>query len=160
LLPARVRVVAVTAFFYYDLGCGRGCRGWSGGNRRRRLLAAVERHNQACQGECGKQRVRVLLHVVDLLSVAIANSRCVAVERVRAPNCPGNGCGRMAIGLLSVCREVETEMIIVLLVVLLLVFGGGGGYYGYHQWGMGGGLGILLLVLVLLFLFGRGRINI
>ena len=44
-----------------------------------------------------------------------------------------------------------------LIILLLLVFGGGGGYYGYSQWGPGGGLGIfgtVLLVAVVVYMFG------
>ena len=46
------------------------------------------------------------------------------------------------------------------IIVLLLVFGGGGGYYGYSQWGAGGGLGIfgtVLLVAVVVYMFGGLR---
>jgi hypothetical protein len=49
---------------------------------------------------------------------------------------------------------------LLLIIVLLLVFGGGGGYYGYSQWGAGGGLGIfgtVLLVAVVVYLFGGVR---
>jgi hypothetical protein len=49
---------------------------------------------------------------------------------------------------------------LLLIIVLLLVFGGGGGYYGYSQWGAGGGLGIfgtVLLVAVVVYMFGGLR---
>ena len=49
---------------------------------------------------------------------------------------------------------------LLLIIVLLLLFGGGGGYYGYSQWGAGGGLGIfgtVLLVAVVVYLFGGLR---
>ena len=49
---------------------------------------------------------------------------------------------------------------LLLIIVLLLVFGGGGGYYGYSQWGAGGGLGIfgtVLLVAVVMYMFGGLR---
>jgi hypothetical protein len=49
---------------------------------------------------------------------------------------------------------------LLLIILLLLVFGGGGGYYGYSQWGPGGGLGIfgtVLLVAVIVYLFGGLR---
>lgn len=46
------------------------------------------------------------------------------------------------------------DLLIVFLVILLL-FGGG---FGYHQWGVGGGVSIgmvLLIVLIIYVLFGR-----
>ena len=49
---------------------------------------------------------------------------------------------------------------LLLIILLLLVFGGGGGYYGYSQWGPGGGLGIfgtVLLVAVVVYLVGGVR---
>ena len=49
---------------------------------------------------------------------------------------------------------------LLLIILLLLVFGGGGGYYGYSQWGAGGGLGIfgiVLLVAVVVYMFGGLR---
>jgi hypothetical protein len=49
---------------------------------------------------------------------------------------------------------------LLLIILLLLVFGGGGGYYGYSQWGPGGGLGIfgtVLLVTVVVYLVGGVR---
>jgi hypothetical protein len=49
---------------------------------------------------------------------------------------------------------------LLLIILLLLVFGGGGGYYGYSQWGAGGGLGIfgtVLLVAVVMYMFGGLR---
>jgi hypothetical protein len=49
---------------------------------------------------------------------------------------------------------------LLLIIVLLLLFGGGGGYYGYSQWGAGGGLGIfgtVLLVTVVVYMFGGLR---
>ena len=49
---------------------------------------------------------------------------------------------------------------LLLIILLVLVFGGGGGYYGYSQWGSGGGLGIfgtVLLVAVVVYLFGGLR---
>ena len=49
---------------------------------------------------------------------------------------------------------------LLLIILLLVVFGGGGGYYGYSQWGAGGGLGIfgtILLVTVVVYLFGGLR---
>ena len=49
---------------------------------------------------------------------------------------------------------------LLLIIVLVLLFGGGGGYYGYSQWGAGGGLGIfgtVLLVAALVYLFGGLR---
>jgi hypothetical protein len=49
---------------------------------------------------------------------------------------------------------------LLLIILLLLVFGGGGGYYGYSQWGTGGGLGIfgtVLLVAVVVYMFGGLR---
>jgi hypothetical protein len=66
---------------------------------------------------------------------------------------------RVAFNVLHLSAQVRRPMLI-LLIILLIVFGGGGGYYGYHQWGPGGGLGIVLLVLLVLFLFGRGRNSI
>lgn len=47
-----------------------------------------------------------------------------------------------------------------LLIILLLLVFGGGGYYGYSQWGAGGGLGIfgtVLLVTVVVYMFGGLR---
>ena len=44
--------------------------------------------------------------------------------------------------------------------MLVLLFGGGGGYYGYSQWGAGGGLGIfgtVLLVALVVYMFGGLR---
>ena len=49
---------------------------------------------------------------------------------------------------------------LLIIILLLLVFGGGGGYYGYSQWGAGGGLGIfgtVLLVAVVVYMFGGLR---
>jgi hypothetical protein len=49
---------------------------------------------------------------------------------------------------------------LLLIIVLVLLFGGGGGYYGYSQWGPGGGLGIggtILVVAVVVYLFGGLR---
>ena len=49
---------------------------------------------------------------------------------------------------------------LLLIIVLVLLFGGGGGYYGYSQWGAGGGLGIfgtVLLVTVVVYMFGGLR---
>ena len=49
---------------------------------------------------------------------------------------------------------------LLLIIVLVLLFGGGGGYYGYSQWGAGGGLGIfgtVLLVAVVVYMFGGLR---
>ena len=49
---------------------------------------------------------------------------------------------------------------LLLIILLLLVFGGGGGYYGYSQWGAGGGLGVfgtVLLVAVVVYMFGGLR---
>ena len=49
---------------------------------------------------------------------------------------------------------------LLLIILLLLVFGGGGGYYGYSQWGAGGGLGIVgtvRLVAVVVYMFGGLR---
>lgn len=46
------------------------------------------------------------------------------------------------------------------ILLLVLVFGGGGGYYGYSQWGTGGGLGIfgtVLLVALAVYMFGGLR---
>ena len=51
---------------------------------------------------------------------------------------------------------------LLLMVLLVLLFAGGGGYYGYSQWGPGGGLGIagtVLLVMVVLYLFGGLRFH-
>ena len=48
------------------------------------------------------------------------------------------------------------------IILLVLLFGGGGGYYGYSQWGAGGGLGVLgtvLLVTVVVYLFGGMRFS-
>jgi len=47
-----------------------------------------------------------------------------------------------------------------LFIIVLLLVCGGGGYYGYSQWGAGGGLGIfgtVLLVTVVVYLFGGLR---
>jgi hypothetical protein len=49
---------------------------------------------------------------------------------------------------------------LLLIIVLVLLFGGGGGYYGYSQWGAGGGLGIfgtVLLVALVMYMFGGLR---
>ena len=49
---------------------------------------------------------------------------------------------------------------LLLIIVLVLLFGGGGGYYGFSQWGAGGGLGIfgtVLLVAVVVYMFGGLR---
>jgi hypothetical protein len=46
---------------------------------------------------------------------------------------------------------------LILLIILLLLFGGGGGYYGWSNYGPGGGIGIFLVVLLVLYLLGRGR---
>src|SRR5688572_24608776 len=74
------------------------------------------------------------------------------------------GCSRVH-GESMVVRHVlhpmwrACRMLLLLVVLLLLVFAGGGGYYGYNQWGLGGGVGILLLVIVLFLLFGRGHFS-
>jgi hypothetical protein len=49
---------------------------------------------------------------------------------------------------------------LLLIILLVLLFGGGGGYYGYSQWGAGGGLGVfgtVLLVAVVVYLAGGLR---
>jgi hypothetical protein len=49
---------------------------------------------------------------------------------------------------------------LLIIILLLLVFGVGGGYYGYNQWGTGGGLGIfglVLLIALILYLTGNLR---
>lgn len=49
-----------------------------------------------------------------------------------------------------------------LIILLVLLFGGGGGYYGYSQWGPGGGLGVfgtVLLVMAVVYLFGGLRFS-
>ena len=49
---------------------------------------------------------------------------------------------------------------LLIIILLLLVFGGGGGYYGYSQWGAGGGLGVfgtVLIVAVVVYMFGGLR---
>ncbi len=46
---------------------------------------------------------------------------------------------------------------LLLIIILVLLFAGGGGYYGYSQWGPGGGLGIVgtvLLIVLILYLVG------
>jgi hypothetical protein len=51
-------------------------------------------------------------------------------------------------------------MPLLLIILLVLLLGGGGGYYGYSEYGAGGGIGILGVVLIIalgVFLFGRGR---
>lgn len=49
---------------------------------------------------------------------------------------------------------------LILIIILALLFAGGGGYYGYSQWGVGGGLGIVGTVLViLLVLYFMGALH-
>ena len=54
----------------------------------------------------------------------------------------------------------RNRSMLLLIIVLVLLFGGGGGYYGYSQWGAGGGLGIfgtVLLVALVVYMFGGLR---
>jgi hypothetical protein len=54
----------------------------------------------------------------------------------------------------------RNRSMLLLIIVLVLLFGGGGGYYGYSQWGAGGGLGIfgtVLLVALVMYMFGGLR---
>lgn len=49
------------------------------------------------------------------------------------------------------------EQMLLLIILLVLLLGGGGGYYGYSQWGAGGGMGVLgtvLLVVLIVYLLG------
>ncbi len=51
-------------------------------------------------------------------------------------------------------------MPLLLIILLVILLGGGGSYYGYSEYGAGGGIGILgvvLIVALLVFRFGRGR---
>ena len=51
---------------------------------------------------------------------------------------------------------------LLILILLLLLLGGGGGYWGYNQYGAGGGIGILgtvLVIFLVLYLFGVLRIR-
>lgn len=49
---------------------------------------------------------------------------------------------------------------LLLIIILALLLAGGGGYYGYSQWGTGGGLGIVGTVLVIvLVLYLLGALN-
>ena len=41
---------------------------------------------------------------------------------------------------------------LILLLLILLLFGGGGGYYGYTNYGTGGGIGIVGLVVIIVLL--------
>ncbi len=43
--------------------------------------------------------------------------------------------------------------LLLVLLLLLLLLGGGGGYYGYSQWGVGGGIGIFGVVLIILLVY-------
>ena len=62
---------------------------------------------------------------------------------------------------LSWLRGQKGVEMLLLIIILALLFAGGGGYYGYSQWGYGGGLGVVgTVVLILVVLYFAGALGV